>query len=162
MHFKVKEIGGRNYKYAVESFRLPNGESRKAEVLVRNQGKDALVRFLTERKEKAFTNYMLSSYKTNSLFNEIEFEKIEKIRIGYQRLIKKIPKNSLKDLLRLLIEQQKVLIQIALMLAWMEAALQNRSLHSTNLLATELQIWKNIRKLQLVYMIQEEGMVQMA
>lgn len=98
MHFKDKLIKNKKYRYAVESFRLPDGTQKKAEILVKSQIKKELQKIIDEKKKNIFIKYMLKRYRTDGIFDKKEFEKLEKIRLDYQKTIKKIPKNNLKDL----------------------------------------------------------------
>lgn len=98
MHFKDKLIKNKKYRYAVESFRLPDGTQKKAEILVKSQIKKELQKIIDEKKKNIFIKYMLKRYRTDGIFDKKEFEKLEKIRLDYQKTIRKIPKNNLKDL----------------------------------------------------------------
>ena len=98
MYFKDKNIKDRKYKYAIESFRLPNGNLKKVEILFKKQNKNELQKILEEKKKKVFLNYMIKEYKTDSIFNEEEFGKIEDIRINYFRILKNLSKQNKKDL----------------------------------------------------------------
>ena len=98
MHFKVKNINGKKYKYAVKSFRLPDGTVKKAETLFNKQTKKDLEKLFDKKKKEYFTRFMLKNYKTDSIFSETEFKKIEEIRINYQKILKNLSKQTKKDL----------------------------------------------------------------
>ncbi len=98
MHYKNKIINGKEYRYAIKSFRLPKGKSKKVEILVRDKSKNEVESLLEKKKSKEILKYMLKMYEINSIFNKDEFEKIENIVGNYKRLLKGLPKQSKKDL----------------------------------------------------------------
>lgn len=98
MHFKKKLINKKGYKYAVESFRLPDGKIKKIEVLINKNNKDKLKSIIDERKKKEFLKYALQAYKADSVFTKEEFEKVEKIKYDYGRILANLSKQSKKDL----------------------------------------------------------------
>jgi len=98
MHFKRKLINKKEYKYAVESFRLPNTKIKKIEVLINKNNKNKLKSIVDERKKKEFLKYMLRRYETDSLFTKEEFEKIEAIKHDYRKILKNLPEQNKKDL----------------------------------------------------------------
>ncbi len=102
MYKKIKKINNKEYEYLVESFRLPDGKLKKAEVLVKSMGREkdkkTLSRKILEKKKKEFLKYMLSTYETDAIFSEEEFEKIENIRVEYINLLKNVPNQAKKDL----------------------------------------------------------------
>ena len=98
MHFKTKTIHGKQYKYIVESFRLPDGKIKKNEILFKQQNKKRLLEIFNEKKKKAFFEYIIKKYKADSVFTKIEFSKIEDIRIDYSNILKKISNINKKDL----------------------------------------------------------------
>jgi Fic family protein len=102
MHTKIKKINGKEYEYLVESFRLPDGKLKKAEVLVkkRNREKDkkTLSKEILEKKKKEFSKYMIKNYEKDSVFDEKEVENIENIRVDYASLLKNVPRQAKKDL----------------------------------------------------------------
>ncbi|MBI2043671.1 Fic family protein [Candidatus Pacearchaeota archaeon] len=98
MHWKIKIIHGKSYKYAAESFRFPDGKIKKIEVLFNNQNKKELENIFNKKKKKAFFEYAIKKYKTDSVFSKEEFLKIESIRVDYSDIIKKISNKDKKDL----------------------------------------------------------------
>ena len=102
MYLKEKTVKKKKYLYLSESFRLPNGKVRSAEKII---GKKAPLKelekkyadFFVKKKKEAFANYALGEYKTDSIFTKAEFEKIEGIKVDYQRTIKSFSKLQLKD-----------------------------------------------------------------
>jgi Fic family protein len=98
MHFKEKVISGKKYKYAVESFRLPNGKAKKSEILFKGQNKKDLKKLISEKKKRFFADYMIKKYETDNIFSREEFEKIERIRVDYSDVLKGISKQNKKDL----------------------------------------------------------------
>lgn len=98
MYFKNKSIKGRKYRYAVRSLRMPNGKSISVERLVKNESKKEIEKILEEKELNAYKQFMLGNYATDSVFSSSEFEKIEKVRLSYKKILKKLTKVTLKDL----------------------------------------------------------------
>jgi len=99
MYFKEKIVKGRKYKYAVRSVRLPNGKVASLEKIYTGQSKKQLEAELYKREKKCYTDYMLKNFKPDHILNKNEFIKIEEIRVNYKKILKKLSKTSLKDLL---------------------------------------------------------------
>jgi len=99
MYFKYRKIKGKEYKYAVKSVRLPNGKVAPLEKIFKGESKKELEEIFNEKEIKENLKHMLKTFKTNHIFNEEEFMKIEKMRIEYKKILKKLTKASLRDLL---------------------------------------------------------------
>ena len=99
MYFKVKNINGKKYKYAVRSIRLPDGKVIALEKIYKNEGEKELNGFFNEKEKKARLDYILNKYKSDHIFTKEEFEKVEEIKFNYKNIIKKISGNALKDIL---------------------------------------------------------------
>ena len=98
MHFKNKLINKIEYKYAVESFRLPNSKIKKIEVLINKNNKDKLKSVIEGKKKKEFLKYVLGAYETDVVFTKEEFEKIEAIKCDYGKILANLSKPNKKDL----------------------------------------------------------------
>ncbi len=100
VYVKIKAIGGRKYRYAVKSIRLPDGSIKKLYWLIRTNeppGRE-LSDYFTDKEREANIKYALSKFKTGSIFTEDEIAKIESMRVDYKRLLKKLSKADLKDM----------------------------------------------------------------
>lgn len=98
MYFKNKRIKGKNYKYAVKSIRLPDGEGKSLEIVYKGQSKEELVKVFEEKEKLENLRYALRKFKTNHVFTDEEFKKIEGAKADYRKIIKNLSKTSLKDL----------------------------------------------------------------
>ncbi|MCK4714590.1 MAG: hypothetical protein KAT35_03375, partial [Candidatus Aenigmarchaeota archaeon] len=99
---KTKNINGNEYLYAEYSFRLPGGKVKKLSKLIKeeSEAESKEVRDYFIRKEiEASNKFALSKYRTDSVFTEEKIEKLEKIRIEYKHLMRKIPERQMRDLL---------------------------------------------------------------
>ncbi|MBS3088185.1 Fic family protein [Candidatus Pacearchaeota archaeon] len=99
MHIKEKTVNKKKYKYLVKSIRLPNGQIKKIEKIYKGEPKKEIEKILEEKERKEYARYMLKNFSTNHIFTEEEFEKIEDIKINYRKVIKKLTKSTLRDLL---------------------------------------------------------------
>ncbi len=99
MYYKEKAIKGKKYKYAIKSFRLPDGASRRAEKIYKGEDEKELSKIFENMEKKEYVKYMLKNYRIDYIFNEKEFEKIEEIRINYRKILLRLSTASLKDLL---------------------------------------------------------------
>ncbi|GAI32157.1 unnamed protein product, partial [marine sediment metagenome] len=71
---------------------------RKVEVLINKNNKNKLKSIVDERKKKEFLKYMLRAYKTDAVFTKEEFEKIERIKCDYGKILTNLSKQNKKDL----------------------------------------------------------------
>jgi len=99
MYFEEKRIKNKRYKYIAESIRLPDGSIKKIEKIFKGENKKKLKKFFEKRKIEEYTKYILKNFKTDHIFTKEQIEKIEEIRLNYQRILRKIPKSNFKDLL---------------------------------------------------------------
>ena len=99
MHFKYKTIKGKKYKYVVKSVRFPNGKVISLEKLDKKEKKKDLEKFFNEKEIHENFKYTKRTFKTDHILDEEELRKIEEIKFKYKKLIKTLPKASLKDLL---------------------------------------------------------------
>ena len=98
MYFKEKNVKGRKYKYIVRTIRLPDNSIKHLEITYKNQPKEELEKIFEAKEKKENLSYVLKKFKTNSIFTEEEFKKIEAIKINYRKIVKKLSKVSLEDL----------------------------------------------------------------
>lgn len=99
MYFKTKTIKNKKYKYAVKSIRLSDGKTRHLEKIYKNQSNKELEKFFEEREKEENIKYALKVYGTDHIFTEEQIRKIEEIKLNYRKILKKLTKASLKDLL---------------------------------------------------------------
>jgi len=99
MYFKDKTIKGKKYKYAVKSIRLPGGNVKVLEKIYKGESKEELERIFDEKLEKEYISYMLKNFKTDFILNKQQLEKIERIRLNYSKILRRLSKASFKDLL---------------------------------------------------------------
>lgn len=99
MYFKEKTIKGRKYKYSVKSIRIPDGKVVSLEKLYNNEGKEELEKFFNEKEKSEYFKYAIKKFKVDYIFTKEEIEKIEGIKVDYRRIIKRLSKTSIKDLL---------------------------------------------------------------
>jgi len=100
VYLKIKTIGGRKYKYAVKSIRLPDGSIKKLYRLIGAKKPDdkELSRYFIAKEKEANINYALRKFDRGSVFSEDEIAKIESMRVDYRWLLKKLLKADLKDM----------------------------------------------------------------
>lgn len=99
---KIKKIKGKKYLYAEYSFRLPNGKVKKLSKLIkRKQDKDKkeIKQYFIKKEIEAYKNYILKTYKLDSLFTKEQIEKIEIMKVEYKNLLKKLTKKQISDIL---------------------------------------------------------------
>jgi Fic family protein len=98
MYFKNRNISGKIYKYAVRAVRAIDGKVKHLEIIYKKQNKTELENTFNKKEKKENLKIMLSNFKTNHIFTEEEFEKIEDIRVNYRRIMKRLSKASRGDL----------------------------------------------------------------
>ncbi len=115
VYLKKKKVGERDYYYLTKSIRLPDGRVKTLQKLVpktadtkefdsttklsklREQS-SRIEDFFNQKEKEAHTEFALHNYKTNSIFTEDKFRKIEGIRADYRNLLKKLSKSQIKDI----------------------------------------------------------------
>ena len=102
VYLTYKTIGGKRYKYLVKSIRLPDSTIKKISKLVKSDKSLSYLRryydkFFLEEEKKLNVKYALSKFKANYIFTKEEFEKLERIKVDYRHLIRKLSKEQLKD-----------------------------------------------------------------
>nr|MBI4156455.1 Fic family protein [Candidatus Woesearchaeota archaeon] len=107
MTFISEKIINRKKRYYLEkSVRLPNGKIKKISVYLRGYDKDKNYselkdynKILEEKVKKIIIDAFSRKYKTSHVFDEKNLKKLEEIRLGYKKIISKLTKSQLKDVL---------------------------------------------------------------
>lgn len=99
MYFKDRLIKEKKYRYAAVSIRLPDGKVKVLEKIFKGERGDELARAFDDAKKKAYLRFMLENFRTDHVFTEEEFEKIEEMRMQYSRIFLKLTDASYRDLL---------------------------------------------------------------
>lgn len=99
VYLKKKRIGGREYYYLTKSIRLPDGKVKTLQKLV-PKGIDTkeFEDFFNQKKKEVYTKVAVQNYRTDSIFTEDKFRKIEGIRVDYRNLLRKLSKSQIKDI----------------------------------------------------------------
>jgi Fic family protein len=101
-----KKIKGKYYAYMNRSFRLPDG---KVVTISKRLGKTdesknlkliekKYMEFMIEKECEIAGNWAANKYRTNYVFSQDAIRKLEKIRINYNYLLKKMDKTRKKDI----------------------------------------------------------------
>ena len=96
VYLKEKIINGKKYYYLTKSIRLPDGKIKTIQKLIKDTHKTVKVLekdyadFFIQKEKEAFAKFALKKYKTNSIFDKNEINKIEEIKVDYQHMIKNI------------------------------------------------------------------------
>ncbi len=98
MYFKTRTINGKQYRYAVNSVRLPDGTLKKIEVACGKKSKEEIERISEEKAKREYAQAMMRKYGADHIFTKEELEKIEIIRFDYKKIMKKLSRISLNDL----------------------------------------------------------------
>ncbi len=99
MYFQDKKIKGKRYKYAVESLRLPGGKVKTLQKRYKGESKEKLKNFFDKKRKEEFVKYALRNFKVNHVFTKEQIKKIEEIKVDYSKILKKLPKKNLQDLI---------------------------------------------------------------
>lgn len=99
MYFKDRLIKEKKYKYAAVSIRLPDGKVKVLEKMFKGERGDELARVFDDAKKKAYLRYMLENFRTDHIFTEGEFDKIEDMRLQCCRIFAKLTGASYRDML---------------------------------------------------------------
>lgn len=99
VHLSSKKIKGIYYLYAVRSFRLPNGQVVKVSKLVKNKSQtSALKGFFDDKQASERAKYYETHCVPLNVRDENALEKIERMRLEYKEILKKLSSAQLKDL----------------------------------------------------------------
>jgi len=99
MYFKTRKIKGKEYKYAVKSIRLPNNKIVSLEIRYKNQDKKEINKIFEEKEKSVVFDYVLKKIKPDHIFTKDQIMSIEEIKFHYKKIMKKLPKENIKDLL---------------------------------------------------------------
>lgn len=99
MYFKNKKIKGKIYKYVVKSIRLPNGKGISLEKIYKGERKEDIEKFFEEKEKNEDVKYIIKKFGTTDIFTKETLERIEEIKFNYKKIISKLTKPSLRDLL---------------------------------------------------------------
>jgi len=99
MYFKDKKIKGKTYRYAVKSIRLPDGCVKTLEKIYKKESRKELEKIFENKQKKEIMKYVLKKFKPDHIFTSEQIEKIEAMKMNYQKILKKIPEQNFKDLL---------------------------------------------------------------
>src|SRR3989338_8383476 len=102
VYLTYKTISGKRYKYLVKSIRLPDGIIKKISKLIKsNRPLSYLKRYygeyFLEQEKRLNVKYILDKFKTNYIFTKEELEKVERIKVDYRHLIRRLSRAQLKD-----------------------------------------------------------------
>ena len=101
VHISKKKIKGKIYIYAIKSVRLPNGKVKKISKLVKT-ATDAkspdVIEFLENKEVELYFNFIKKHYGLPNLHDKDAFFKMEKMRLGYKKIIELLTPAQKKDL----------------------------------------------------------------
>lgn len=99
---RIKQIKGNKYLYAEHSIRLPDGKIKKFSKMIKNKAEaesEQVKAYFVSKEKEAYAGFAMHSYKQDSIFTAELIKKTEYIRVDYNRLIKQLTKNQIKDLI---------------------------------------------------------------
>lgn len=101
-YIKEKNIRDRKYRYLTKSLRLPDGRIKTIQKLIKEDQQPSELEkkyfdYFLDQEKKAYAEYALRHFKTDTLFTRAQMEKIEGIRVDYAYTLKKFTKEQLKD-----------------------------------------------------------------
>ena len=102
MFIRKKKIVGRTQFYLEHSFRLPDGRIKKISKYIPTIEKGIIKKhelFFQKAEEDVLINFARKYYTKDNIFNENSIEKLERIRLDYKKLIKKLTKTQFQDIL---------------------------------------------------------------
>jgi len=99
-----KLIQGKKRYYLEKSIRLPNGKVKKISIYLKDYQKEKsnLKRYhllLEEKTKKLLSDFVAKYYPSNYIFTEEVLKRLEEIKFDYQKIIKKLTKKQLEDVL---------------------------------------------------------------
>jgi hypothetical protein len=103
VYLRSRSIGSRKYNYLSKSVRLRDGSVRSIQKLVKEDGESADVlygkyaAYFVGAEERLELEKTLSMYGTDPIYTKGQVAKIESMRIGYKRLLKKLTPSQKKD-----------------------------------------------------------------
>jgi len=105
-YLRRRKINGKHYIYLVKSVRMPDGKNKKIMKML----KDAEKKDSVKKLEKKYRNYLIEKeavlnykytirkFKSSYIFSEDEIRKLEKIKVKYKNLFRKLKKEQKKDI----------------------------------------------------------------
>lgn len=98
--WKRKRVGNKTYWYFSKSIRLPDGTVKKLEKRAeKTVPKKELLEWASKQEKKAFEDWAIMHFRTSPIFSPEQFAKTEAIRVDYRKILRKLTRNQLKDLL---------------------------------------------------------------
>ena len=96
-----RKIKGKEYTYIRKSIRLPNGKVKILESIVKdkNKNKNKYEKLLEEKEKQVIIDFTLKNYESDIIFSKEEIKKVEEMRLDYKKLLKKLNKEQIKDIL---------------------------------------------------------------
>ncbi|MFH1456151.1 MAG: Fic family protein [archaeon] len=103
MAFVSKKLINKKERYYLEeSIRLPNGKVKKFSIYIKDYPKKEYTKENERLKEKIETTlkeFASKHYKKDNIFTTTTLQRLEEIRIGYKKILKKLTKAQTKDIL---------------------------------------------------------------
>ncbi len=98
-YFVTKTIKGKKYRYVVKSIRLPDGSVKQLSRLVKSdKSSTKLTDYFLSKEIEANVKFALSQFKPGNVFIAEEIAKIEKMRVHYKHLLKKLTEADIRDM----------------------------------------------------------------
>jgi len=94
-----RKIKGKEYTYIRKSIRLPNGKVKILESIVKDKNKNKYEKLLEEKEKQVIIDFTLKNYESDIIFSKEEIKKVEEMRLDYKKLLKKLNKEQIKDIL---------------------------------------------------------------
>ena len=94
-----REIKGREYNYIRKSIRLPNGKIKTIELIIKDKNKKRYQEPLEKKEKKILIDFALNNYEHDFILSKEEIKKVEEMRLDYKKLLKKLNKEQIKDIL---------------------------------------------------------------
>ncbi len=97
-----KKIKGKEYLYAEYSFRLPNGKVKKISKKIKDKNgvnNKEVKNYFLENEIKEYQKYAIQIFSKDSVLTEDKIKKIEKIRVEYKQIFRRLTKKQLADIL---------------------------------------------------------------
>lgn len=103
VHFSRKLIRGKRYFYLAKSIRMPDSSAKKLYMFL---GMKKPKRFpansnsyFQKKEEEEMLNFAAKNYSKDKIITDAEIGKVEMMKLGYKRIMKKLSPKQVKDLL---------------------------------------------------------------
>jgi len=103
---REKTVAGKTRYYAEKTVRIPGGKVTKASVYIKDYDSKRKAQYLEEaspileqKSSEISLNEAVSRYKKSRIFPEETINRIEGSRIGYKKILKKLTKNQMQDVI---------------------------------------------------------------